>query len=264
MKLKTLLICVGAASTITIGNLFAEPPQKKVGAIIANPVIGMHDPIIGSKHDFVGLNKRAGVRAMGGVAYADYGNPCVYCHLPPSEAMTDSAMYGGIEGWNRFSPAGENYKPFTSNTLDAQVRSPNSISLLCLSCHDGTMALDMVLFKPAEFKTRQDASLHMKMNGGNNIDSCGKCHDGRVAHDIKAKVLGTDSSDEHPFSLEYGGMNWKDAGFKMPHKTNGFNNGVKIYDGNVECASCHDIHSSTNEVLLTVRREILCETCHTK
>ncbi len=232
--------------------------------IVADPVIGLNDPIMGSKHDFTGLNERAGVDAMEGLAYTDYGNPCVYCHLPPEEADTDSELLGGIEGWNRFAPAEGHYTPYTSATLDAQLQTPGSISLLCLSCHDGTMALDMVIFKPGNFRNEDDAALHMRMNSADELTSCGKCHNGFTAHDITPKVLGTDLSDEHPISIQYAGFNWRDKDFKLPQQPSGFSNGVRLYDGNVECASCHDVHNSTNELLLTVRRDILCDTCHTK
>ncbi len=232
--------------------------------IVADPVIGLNDPIMGSKHDFTGLNERAGVVAMEGVAYSDYGNPCVYCHLPPEEADTNSELLGGIEGWNRFAPTEGQYIPYTSATLDAQLRTPASISLLCLSCHDGTMALDMVIFKPGSFRSEDDAAMHMRMNSADELTSCGRCHDGSFAHDIAPKVMGTDLSDEHPISIQYGGFNWRDRDFKLPQQASGFSNGVRLYDGNVECASCHDVHNSTNELLLTVRRDILCNTCHTK
>ena len=37
-------------------------------AIVGDPVLGADDPILGTKHDFTGLNDRAGVVAMAGVA----------------------------------------------------------------------------------------------------------------------------------------------------------------------------------------------------
>ena len=46
-------------------------------AIVGDPVLGADDPILGSKHDFTGLNARAGVVAMAGVAFSDYGYSCV-------------------------------------------------------------------------------------------------------------------------------------------------------------------------------------------
>ena len=65
-------------------------------AIVGDPVLGADDPILGSKHDFTGLNERAGVVAMPGVAFSDYGYSCVYCHIPPEEAGAEPADFGGI------------------------------------------------------------------------------------------------------------------------------------------------------------------------
>lgn len=256
---------VAAFVALVGGEAMAVPLVAGARAIVADPVVGANDPLIGSKHDFTGLNRRAGVRAMGGVSFSDYGNPCVYCHVPSEQASVQTEQFGGVAGWNRVAPAADQYKLYKSDTMDAAPQSaPNSSTLLCLSCHDGTMALDMVLFKPAGFKNRRDAAIHMKMSGANELTSCGKCHNGQVAHDMTSKVVGQDLMNDHPASFQYGGLNWKDKDFTVPHQASGFNNGVTLYNGSVECASCHDVHNSTQEVLLATRKDILCATCHTK
>lgn len=259
-----LMVVVPALAAFVAGTVLAAPMPAGGRAIVADPVVGANDPLIGSKHDFTGLNRRAGVRAMGGVSFSDYGNPCIYCHLPPEQSSVQTEQYGGVAGWNRVAPSADHYKLYDSVSMDAPQSSPNSSTLLCLSCHDGTMALDMVLFKPAGFQSRRDAAMHMKMNGGNELTSCGKCHNGVVAHDIAPKVVGQDLMNDHPVSFQYGGLNWKDKDFRVPHQAGGFNNGVALYGGNVECATCHDVHNSTQEVLLATRKEILCATCHSK
>ena len=105
--------------------------------------------ILGTKHDFTGINKRVGVVAMSGLAFSDYGSPCVYCHLPPDRKDADSSAQGGIPGWNRNAPAVGAYDLYDSRTLDNKVRAPSPISLLCLSCHDGTMGVYMTVLTPA-------------------------------------------------------------------------------------------------------------------
>ena len=47
--------------------------------------------ILGTKHDFTGLNERAGVVAMPTVAFSDLGESCVYCHIPPDKGDVDSS-----------------------------------------------------------------------------------------------------------------------------------------------------------------------------
>ncbi len=221
--------------------------------------------ILGSKHDFTGLNERAEVTAMSGLAFADYGNPCVYCHLPPEKEGADSSELGGIPGWNRFTPAVDSaYDLYDSRNLDNKVKTPSPISLLCLSCHDGTLAVDMTVFKPDTWNSSEDASLHLRLNGGDSLMNCGKCHNGIAAHSIEIKHIGTDLQNDHPISMEYAGLNSKDPDFRPVDHAYGFDNGVKIYDNKVECASCHNVHNPDVNLLLRTGAERLCETCHIK
>lgn len=246
-------------------SVFAE-------AIVGDPVLGADDPILGSKHDFTGLNSRAGVVAMAGVAFSDYGYSCVYCHIPAEEAGAIPSDFGGIVGWNRVMPALENYQFYSatgSHTLDTNPSSLNPISMLCLSCHDGTMAVDMVVFKPVSFEPSKDNAMHMRINPEDNIESCGKCHNGQVAHDISVKMLGTDLRNDHPISMQYAGLGWKDPDFRPapPADENNnrvFYNGVKLYNGQVECMTCHNVHDPSRELLLRANAEVLCLTCHLK
>ena len=221
--------------------------------------------ILGSKHDFTGLNQRAGVAAMSGVAFSDYGSPCVYCHLPPEKAGEDTAELGGIPGWNRFTPATDTaYDLYDSRTLDNKVRTPSPISLLCLSCHDGTMAVDMTVFKPDTWDSSEDAALHLRLNGGNDLMNCGKCHNGVAAHSIEIKHIGTDLQNDHPISMQYAGLSASDPDYRPLDNDYGFDNGVKLYDSKVECATCHNVHNPDVNLLLRVGAERLCETCHIK
>ena len=167
---STKLLVVGLLS---LGLAWATYAAAE--AIVGDPVLGADDPILGSKHDFTGLNDRAGVVAMAGVAFSDYGYSCVYCHIPPEEAGALPSDFGGIDGWNRYVIPVENYQLYDSVNLDNKTSSPNSISMLCLSCHDGTMAVDMVVFKPVTFDPAADNAMHMRINPDDNIESCGKC-----------------------------------------------------------------------------------------
>ena len=182
--------------------------------------------ILGTKHDFTGLNQRVGVVAMSTVAFSDYGSPCVYCHIPPEKDNADTAALGGIPGWNRFLPATTTYDLYDSRTIDNKVRTPSPITLLCLSCHDGTMAVDMTVFQPDTFNREQDAALHLRIHGDNTLMNCGKCHDGKAAHSIEIKHIGTDLQNDHPISMTYAGLTHVDADFRPPDGAYGFDNGV--------------------------------------
>lgn len=257
LKLSTVIILLALVAVVIFVPVGAE-------TIIGDPKKAENDTIWGSKHDFTGLNKRAGVTAMAGLAFSDYGNPCIYCHVPPANADTEPQKLGGIEGWNRFVPATDSYELYDSHYLESKTRTPSPISLLCLSCHDGTMAVDMVVFKPNDFDSAEDAALHMRINGASSLTTCGRCHNGFVAHDISIKHIGTDLRNDHPISMQYAGLGGIDPDFREPDSKLGFNNGVKLYAGRVECATCHNVHNPTNEPFLRVRSDLLCQTCHLK
>jgi nitrate/TMAO reductase-like tetraheme cytochrome c subunit len=222
--------------------------------------------ILGSKHDFAGLNERAGVVAMPTVAFSDYGTSCVYCHIPPdAQQPAAAAQQGRIQGWNRYTPATNNaYNLYDSRTINNKVRTPSPISLLCLSCHDGTMGVDMTVFRPNGWDSAEDAAMHLRINGANDLWSCGKCHNGRVAHNIEIKHIGTDLRNDHPISMTYAGLTHKDPDFRPPDGPYGFDNGVKLYDGKVECATCHNVHNPDITLLTRTGADRLCETCHIK
>ena len=270
LHINRYIQALGLVGAVTLGIL--QMDTVSAVAIVGDPVLGADDPILGSKHDFTGLNDRAGVVAMSGVAFSDYGYSCVYCHIPPEEAGAQPSDFGGIVDWNRFIPATENYQFYSqtgSHSLDTTPNRLNPISKLCLSCHDGTMALDMLVFKPATYDPLADTAMHMRLNASDDIESCGKCHNGDVAHNIGVKVLGTDLRNDHPISMQYAGLGWKDPDFRpppVPDELNNsqFNNGVKLYNGNVECMTCHNVHDPSREVLLRANAETLCFTCHLK
>ena len=62
----------------------------------------------------------------------------------------------------------------------------------------------------------------------------------------------------------YAGLNGLDPDFRPPDMPTGFDNGVKLYDNRVECATCHNVHNPDNEPFLRVRSDVLCQTCHLK
>jgi hypothetical protein len=64
---------------------------------------------------------------------------CVFCHIPHL-----ASNVGAL--WNRRNPAAAPaYIQYTSSTTKGTMGQPNGASLLCLSCHDGTIALGELL-----------------------------------------------------------------------------------------------------------------------
>jgi len=75
---------------------------------------------------------------------------CVFCHTPHG-GRTDVAG-GGAPLWNRALPPSNQFQTYDSpnfdNDLGAEPAGPKGVSLACLSCHDGTIALDALINAP--------------------------------------------------------------------------------------------------------------------
>lgn len=223
------------------------------------------DPLSGSKHDLTSLNERAGVEAMTGLAFNDYRDPCVYCHVPDSVDATDLEVGGrgvGVSDWNRFLSDGE-YELYDSESLASKPSGLGAESLLCLSCHDGSMAVDMVLNKPAGWNSEDEAALHMRMDSGGGMDKCTQCHDGTTAHRMDSVLIGMDLKNDHPVGMAYPGA-FENPDFFRPSAERGFANGVRLFNDKVECASCHNVHDPGIVPFLRVEQGKLCYTCHNK
>jgi predicted CXXCH cytochrome family protein len=179
--------------------------------------------IVGTAHDFSN-------RGWNGT-----GEICVVCHTPHfALAATDGPL------WNHESTAAT-YTLYSSPTLDATVAEPGTESKTCLSCHDGTVALDAF--------------------GGQT---------GNVFISPQWDV-GTDLSDDHPVGFDYTTAlattdgELADPSIKLSGLGGTITADMLFTDGALECASCHDVHGAGgNDMLLLVANDAsaLCLTCH--
>ena len=165
------------------------------------------------------------------LARNNYGEVCVYCHTPHGANQQIAAPL-----WNRTVNPG-NYTIYDRETtlgLAGRLSLPGPGSLTCLSCHDGTIAIDSILNMPGsggygnnEIGTSDSAFLdqwsatgkpgpsgnHMTMGNpagaGGSVDdttcSASACHaSGAGARaDFRAFVLGTDLRDDHVVGIQF-------------------------------------------------------------
>jgi predicted CXXCH cytochrome family protein len=228
---------------------------------------GLANSILGSKHDLTSLDKHAGTGVMVGVAFEDFQNACVYCHTPHRPKSEPSK--GNAPLWNREYPVTE-YELYQSPTLDSNISQPSSITLACLSCHDGSLAVDRVLKRPTIKGEQSVPKNHMRIAMGSGDSQCSQCHrkgneniDG--IHDLGIAAFGNNLNNDHPVSINYPST-FGDKQFH-PRPGNGeFDNGVKLFNGRVECASCHDVHNAKTKPFLRtgLQGSSLCVTCHIK
>ena len=92
------------------------------------------ESVVDSKHDL-------SARGPGPIRAVHETEVCVFCHTP-HDAAPQTPL------WNRENPR-THYRIYESSTLDARMDQPSGPSKMCLSCHDGSMALGSVLTRPA-------------------------------------------------------------------------------------------------------------------
>ena len=157
---------------------------------------------------------------------------CVFCHSPHTTV-------GATPMWNREASAG-NYRIYESSTLDAKTGQPTGTSKLCLSCHDGTIALGRLINRRGG----------VRMSGGEFLPP------GRTN-------LGLDLSDDHPISFKYSpGLAAADRQLNSPQS---LPQEIKLdQDGQVQCTSCHDPHHNKygNFLVAEDAYGALCTSCH--
>jgi predicted CXXCH cytochrome family protein len=223
---------------------------------------------------------------------------CVFCHTPHGA----SNVTGAPPLWNKFLPATPTgyttYSTANSSTIDGNVLGIGSVSIACLSCHDGTQAMDNIINAP----------------GSGNYDATGGGTNGlawswtgsprATAEGLLTGIanLTKDLRDDHPIGIQYcgggptaaaPGTACRDGDFFAP--ANGTINAQTVFWVNttggtagrektdmilynrdfvgaggvgpsVECASCHDPHNNTNATFLRISNtgSAVCLACHNK
>jgi predicted CXXCH cytochrome family protein len=163
------------------------------------------------------------------------GEICLPCHTPHS--ANTIVMEAPL--WNH-EVTTATYTVYSSPTMIGTALAPRGMSKLCLSCHDGTVAVD-------SFGGMTGAEM---VNG--------------------AALIGTSLADDHPISIYWSHQNELQNGTCVkchnPRPTD-FNPILPLFDRYIECATCHDVHNKTNNVKL-LRKPLLnseiCLHCHGK
>ena len=249
--------------------------------------------IQGSQHDLTPAGSSQGAGATDQV--------CVFCHTPHGADVN-----APVPLWNKVLNTALSYTRYSSlatPTFDSLEAPVGSVSLACLSCHDGTQAMDVVINSPGSGGYNP---------AGSSIGGVG------IMTGAPVPMLGTDLSNDHPISMQYGGggltdgnsgtggpvppdlLNdpdfedpifavingqpiwWVDAlgtpGTGTREKTDmllytrvPLDTGLADTQPFVECGSCHDPHNSSTKPLGQVAflrvsnaQSNVCRSCHTK
>ena len=226
---------------------------------------------------------------------------CVFCHTP------HAATPGVTPLWNR-KLSGATYTVYTSSSLDANaiqgsLDQPGGSSKLCLSCHDGTLAIGNVNVLNGQGSDTTQGTVAIPMTG---TGPGGTMPVGAGTSTGFTRNIGTDLTNDHPISVTYssalatrdgelravdGNQKWpagtgtvlgvRGPGYRpmMPLEPTGAGN-----LGQVQCGTCHDPHlretdtAVGNQKFLRLNRfqegtptashnpatDIICLSCHDK
>jgi hypothetical protein len=126
----------------------------------------------------------------------DTAEICVFCHTPHGGDNT-----AAVPIWNRKLEADPTvytrYSDLGTSTFDATEAPIGSVTIACLSCHDGTQAIDSVINAPGSGGFNPDGARIGTMEGDDQVN-------GTLAGGI-VQNLGQDLSNDHPVSMQYAG-----------------------------------------------------------
>ena len=183
--------------------------------------------VVDSKHNL-------SVSGPGTVTATSESEVCIFCHTPHNSNPRKPL-------WNKADP-GIIYDLYGSSTLDADLGQPDGSSILCLSCHDGTIALGNILSRTEE----------IAMNSGISGMPTGPSN------------LSTNISDDHPLSFLYNAtLSATDGELTDPE---GLTGPVTLENERLQCTSCHDPHKDLfgKFLVTTNQNSTLCLFCHKK
>ena len=196
--------------------------------------IARADSVVNSVHNL-------SANGPGTIKASSEKNACIFCH-------TVHQASGVTPLWNHSMSSVSNYVVYSSARLDSlhlTIPQPNGASRLCLSCHDGTVALGSVSSRAAAIQM-QNGVINMPATDANN--------------------LGTVLSGDHPVSFFYDtALKTRDIIVNDPKNLS--SKAVKMDSQHrMQCTSCHDPHNDQFGNFLVMKNDNngspLCLVCH--
>ncbi|MBN1446773.1 MAG: hypothetical protein JXA28_02485 [Bacteroidetes bacterium] len=206
----------------------------------------MHFTTLQAQNSVVNTVHNLSVSGPGGITAQTETAVCVFCHTP-------HASTGSTPLWNRGQPL-STYQLYSSDYLQQLAVSypaaaqPNPRSRMCLSCHDGTIAVGAV-YNPASTGTP------IPMSGAvTTMPSTSRAN------------LGTDLRNDHPVGYPYSTA----SDPELLQRSWPWNTAVKLdpdaSTGRIECHTCHNAHDDSYGYFLNMSNTgaALCQFCHQK
>ena len=177
----------------------------------------------------------------GEIKSATESEVCIFCH-----SSHNTSGEGPL--WNHETTSPVRFKTYDRTTMSSRAEQPNGSTKLCLSCHDGTIAVGAIrgLSRPIPMR---------------NVGNEGEIPLSRTSH------IGTDLSGTHPVSVKYQEATaLADDHLRWPP----FDPERKVgadAAGYVQCTSCHDPHDDSKSAKYPFWKKAtfdeVCDVCHT-
>jgi hypothetical protein len=202
---------------------------------------------------------------------------CVFCHTPHNSEtsvlgdtyIANGTGHGGYQGsgdplllWNRqlSSVSAGSYEIYESSTLDATINQVRAYSLLCLSCHDGVGAMNIMTSPPSDpdpatNDTNSDGYPDPKSGSEDQIGDVnypvGIANANIGERDPSGDTGTVNLTNDHPISFDYTStLAATDQGLYSPAAGLVGANNLRLYTNpsgttgvSLECPTCHDVHN---------------------
>lgn len=275
-KLLAISLCIalGLLLFAAYASAISSPYTGEIGGGLTGATAGIG--INGTVHDLRRANTQVGYKSN---PADSLDRLCIFCHAPHHTYRLTTA---GATGTGPLAPANATYLPLWNHTITTQVFVPynngpdepidgpkrsqaidnfdkiGATSLLCLSCHDGSIAVNEYGHNPQSTKSQS--------SGGSTITA--QYNIGKNGY----------LANHHPIGFPYDTVAALDTEI-FDSNTAVFDqtldNGANIIPvanllpgGKMECTTCHAVHNkgNTGEKLLYVsdKNSNLCFSCHNK
>lgn len=195
----------------------------------------------------------------------DLNRICVWCHAP--HHTLKPAEYAGeidyLPLWNHTTTSLD-FQPYTNGAEEPDdpnhaassellANQPGSVSKLCLSCHDGSVAVNEYGFVPGDPKSSgvRKGDAPTTIIAQYRIGEAGNL------------------TNHHPIGFNYQDVATVDDEIASPTATMGeYEIGELLWQGKMECTTCHDVHNTKNDgekfLWISDENSAFCLVCHLK
>ncbi|QSX30486.1 cytochrome c3 family protein [Shewanella cyperi] len=131
---------------------------------------------------------------------------CVFCHTPHGAVAKDTDGKAVAPLWNKSLPDSATFSTYNTlgtATLQGSVTKVGSVSIACLSCHDGSQAMDVMINQPGSggYNAGGASPTGVWSQYSTNINTT----TGKMLTATPIPGLGTDLTNDHPIGIQYAG-----------------------------------------------------------